>query len=474
MVPRDLFAQLGGFDELYLPAYCEDSDLCFRIRAMGLRVLYQPRSQVVHFEGMSHGTDVKVGVKAYQLRNEDRFLERWRDVLAADHFDTGTSLLRARDRAAHRRVVLIADHRVPEPDRDAGSRTLLAFIDALLADNALVKFWPHDGREIEPYTEALRQRGVEVLAGAGTPPIEEWLRLNGTALDLVMVNRPDVAMGILPALRRHARAPLAYYGYDLHFRRLRLEGEVERDEAMLRQADRMEETERAIWRQADVVLNPSEEETRLVARMDGRTRARTIVPYAFDGFGVPGDPPEGQTLLFVAGFGHPPNETALMWFADNVLPSLRQRFPSLRMAVVGSNPTQRVRNLADEVISVHADVPDHQLAAWYGRARVAVVPLRYGAGVKLKVVEAMARGLPLVTTPVGIQGLPGAEAFLRVADFADAFAADIGVLLSDDDAWRRQQAAQLEDARARFSRQAFNAAFLAALADAAPAARRAA
>ena len=81
MVPRALFEQLGGFDEIYAPAYCEDSDLAFRLREQGYRVVYQPRSRVVHYEGISHGTTLTGGVKAFQVRNQGIFRARWEGVL---------------------------------------------------------------------------------------------------------------------------------------------------------------------------------------------------------------------------------------------------------------------------------------------------------------------------------------------------------------------------------------------------------
>lgn len=72
MVPRALFDELGGFDEYYLPAYCEDSDFALRIRDMGCRVIYQPLSTVVHFEGITSGTDTTQGTKAYQVENSKK------------------------------------------------------------------------------------------------------------------------------------------------------------------------------------------------------------------------------------------------------------------------------------------------------------------------------------------------------------------------------------------------------------------
>ena len=132
MVRREVFARLGGFDECFAPAYYEDTDLCFRLRSIGLKTLYQPRSMVVHHEGVSHGRDTMVGIKACQALNKRKFARRWADVLARDHYPNGCHVPRAKEHARHRTTVLVVDHQVPEPDRDAGSRAMLCVIQAML------------------------------------------------------------------------------------------------------------------------------------------------------------------------------------------------------------------------------------------------------------------------------------------------------------------------------------------------------
>ncbi|HOU66751.1 MAG TPA: glycosyltransferase family 2 protein, partial [Thermomonas sp.] len=162
LLPRVLFERLGGFDERYAPAYCEDSDLCFRVREAGLQVYYTPFSRVVHHEGVSHGTDTGGGIKAYQLANQQALRTRWQDALQA-HYPNGEQVTRARDRAWDRPMVLVVDHYIPQPDRDAGSRTMLAFIRALLDAGAVVKFWP-DNLYYDPnYAPQLQAMGVEVF-----------------------------------------------------------------------------------------------------------------------------------------------------------------------------------------------------------------------------------------------------------------------------------------------------------------------
>ncbi|WP_048863302.1 glycosyltransferase family 2 protein, partial [Acidisphaera rubrifaciens] len=288
LVRRDAWDALGGFDPVYAPAYCEDSDLAFRLRARGRTVLYVPTSVVVHHEGTTHGTDTSRGLKAFQTRNQQILRRRWAGALA-DHYPNGDHVARARDRARDRRVTLVLDHLVPEPDRDAGSRTMDAFLTALQDAGDVVKFWPQNRHRTPGYAARLEARGIEVLYG--TTPFAEWLATRGGAVDRVLASRPAVADALLPDLLGLLRVPVVYYGHDLHHVRLRAQAALlppgaARD-ALLAEAARQEAEEHRAWALADVVLYPSEEEAAAVRALRPGTDARAVVPYAFDSF----DPP---------------------------------------------------------------------------------------------------------------------------------------------------------------------------------------
>lgn len=460
---RALFERIGGFDERYKSDYFEDADLSFRLRAMGYRTLYQPAARVIHHEGVSHGTDLGARIKAYQLRNRALFVERWRATLQAEHEENGVNVGRARERARGRRVVLVIDYYVPRPDRDAGSRTLLRFLEALRDSGMVVKFWPWNLARDGAYSRALRQGGIEVFDGPNHPGLPDWLREHGGDIDDILLSRPDIAHRALHPCRAYSAARLHYYAHDLHFRRMRQQGDVRRDEPLLLAADRMEERERAIWRAVDTVMYPSEEEARMARALEPAITARAVIPYVFDHFATDREPPTGKVVLFVAGFAHPPNEDAALWLAREIMPELRTLVPEARLAIVGSAPTDAVRGLAARDIVLRADVDDAELADWYATARVAAVPLRFGAGVKLKVVEALTHGLPLVTTPIGAQGLASLPAIAPCTLDAREFAAALRTALTDDVAWRCQSLAQARYASNMFSRMALTRSLLGAM-----------
>ena len=143
---------------------------------------------------------------------------------------------------------------------------------------------------------------------------------------------------------------------------------------------------------------------------------------------------------------------------------IRAQVPRVKLSLIGSNPTDGVRALAGAGVAVTGFVTEASLAAFYRTARVAVVPLRFGAGVKLKVVEAMRMGVPVVTTTVGSQGLPGLADVATVHDELHAFANACVTLLQDDRAWRKQSAAQSEYVRRAFSVDAMRSSLSEAIA----------
>jgi GT2 family glycosyltransferase len=467
LLPRALFERLGGFDERYAPAYCEDSDLCFRVREAGLEVYYTPFSRVVHHEGVSHGTDTGGGIKAYQVANQQTLHERWHDALQL-HYPNGERVTRARDRAWDRPMVLVVDHYVPQPDRDAGSRTMLAFIRALLDAGAVVKFWP-DNLYYDPvYAPKLQAMGVEVFHGVRwRDGIGAMLCEYGDEFDAILLSRPDVADAHFDAIRAHSRARVVYYGHDLHFRRMRDQAAVSPEgdarSELLRAAGTMETRERAIWRRSDGVLYPSEDEAAQVRALEAAVDARAVTPYAYEHFADEAVVDGRGDLLFVAGFAHPPNVDAARWLVEAIMPKVWAVRPDARLSLVGSNPTAEVLALAGERVEVTGFVDDAELQRRYAHARVAVVPLRYGAGVKSKVVEALQQGLPLVTTSVGAQGLPGVEATCAVADDEAALAEHLLQLLADDAAWRSQSRLGAAYARAHFSRDTLRTQLASAL-----------
>ena len=191
--------------------------------------------------------------------------------------------------------------------------------------------------------------------------------------------------------------------------------------------------------------------------------ARTVPLYYFDD--EPERPlasfqPQGrQDIIFVAGFGHAPNVDAARWLVQDILPELQCSHPALRLSLVGANPTAEVLALASASVTVTGFVSEARLQELYAAARVVLVPLRFGAGVKGKVVEAMQIGVPVVTTSIGLQGMEGLQEIMPATDDVAAFVAQARRLLDDDLLWQRQARAAHAYIQEHFSMRAMQRVF---------------
>ena len=360
-------------------------------------------------------------------------------------------------------TILIVDASVPQTDRNAGARTTAAFISAFLEAGWSVSFAAFDGLDAGDYTRALSAAGVRVVDDRVSGGLRVWLAAHGRQLDHVMLMRPRPARALLPLVLACTRAHISYYGHDLHFARLRQEAVLSRDVDLRELAARELAIERQIWRAVDVVLYPSPAEAALVSGFVPGAAVAAVPAFAFEDFPPSRPPPNGATLLFVGNFAHQPNEDAAAWFAEAVFPRVRAVRPDGRFVIAGSGPTARVRALAGDAIEVTGYLTEEALRRQYETARVVVVPLRFGAGVKGKVVEAMRNGVPVVTTAVGAEGMPGVEAAVTVCEEPAAMAEAITRLIADHGVWTNQVDAAIAYVRRHFSRDALREALLGAV-----------
>ncbi|MDW8480154.1 MAG: glycosyltransferase [Xanthomonadales bacterium] len=460
-IRRALWERLGGFDPRYAPAYYEDTDLAFRVREAGLRVYYQPRAEVIHHEGVTSGTDLASGTKRFQAINQEKFRERWAEVLRR-HPPPGSDPERAREHRVRHRLLVI-DATVPTPDQDSGSLRLVNLMRAARELGCKVAFLADNRRHEGPYTEALQAQGIEAWYAPYAQDPVAFLAAQGPLFDSVWVSRHYVASAWLPLLRRYApQARVIFDTVDLHFLRERRLAALAGDPALARLAERTREAELGCMREADltVVVSPAEREL-LAQEAPGLPVA--VVSNVHElrgrrrGFG------ERSGLLFVGGYQHPPNVDAARWLVESILPRLRAEIPELELHLVGSRAPPEVVRLGERPgVRFHGQLPE--LEPLLDGCRVALAPLRYGAGVKGKINQAMASGLPVVATTIAAEGMAladGREAL--IADSAEDFAAAVLRLYRDEALWLALSDAGLANVERHFSFAAARRALAAAL-----------
>ena len=444
MVSAKLWKATGGFDERYHPMYYEDADLCFEARERGLRVLYEPEAIIVHIEGATAGNDVESSHKRHQERNRPKFVAKWRHRLESEHMRSAPTNVRTAANRHHGQHVLIVDHRVPMWDRDAGSLRMLNIMRTLLGLGARVTFMPDNFTPLQPYTRILQRMGIEVLYGQLNANAE--LATIGPRLSAAILSRPHVASRWLDSVREFApSATVVYDTVDLHWlreaRRVALgtsPGSLDtsngRRSMLPPKAEALRQLELAMIRAADITLVVTDSE-RIQVERDVPGASVLLMPTIHDVEPYVPSPEDRSGILFVGGFEHPPNSDAAVRLVKEVMPAVWRELGDTRVTIVGSHPPPEVQMLASSLVDVTGWVED--LQPLLDSSRLMVAPLRYGAGMKGKITQALAAGLPVVTTPVGAEGLEGHdEECLLVAQDPQELADHALRVYRDDELWR--------------------------------------
>ena len=475
MVRRDAFEKLGGFDSRYAPAYYEDTDLCFGLRRLGLKVMYCPDASVVHFEGATAGRNLNQGFKKHQQINRDRFVAKWHDCLTQQDLPpslTGKPPVTADRRRLNKSAgavpglptqsfsslsspapsgvktrphILIIDPLLPCPDCSSGSLRLYQILLILRAMDWEVTLIARNDTGIEAAKREFESIGVTVYA---TDP-EKLRRLGHTTdavpIDLarILTERPchiawlsfyDIAEQYLPDLRRFSPATTVIIDtVDVHFIRESREARLSGNAEGLVRAATTRSRELAIYQQADGVVTVTETDAEAL-RKAGVQTPLTVIPNIHAPVGKTPNWDDRGGIVFVGNFSHPPNIDAVRFLCAEILPIIKQTLPSMTLTIVGKNPPREVQSLAGPGIRVTGWVAE--TAPYLDAARVSVAPLRVGAGMKGKIGEALSRGIPVVTTSIGNEGMNlvhGEE--ILVADDPNEFALSVILLHENRPLW---------------------------------------
>ena len=419
----EAFRHVGGFDRAFTPTVYGDADLCLRLSKAGFRVVYQPSSMAAHLERLPP----RRGVTPQQRTASKTFHTRWSASLEKHCAPDPQHIDVAARRVDGNRTMLVMDSLVPDAQRDAGSRRLVMVMRLLKDLGWRVIFVPHLANHRQEAAAELRRFGVEVRLHRGDA-FSALLRLP-LRIDFAWLSRPDVCQRYMPFVRTRLGATVMYDTVDLHHVRLRRQEEVT-EKATLWHVVR--ELEFTLMRQADATIVTSSVEQELLSRCGVDAH---IVP-VMESVGQPAVLAGRCGVLFFGNFTHAPNVDAARYLCEVIMPIVWRRVPEARVTIAGFDSVPVLSRLASDRVRIAGYVTD--VEAMHGASRVFVAPLRYGAGMKGKIVASLAFGLPVVTSPIGAEGIPfenGLDAC--VADNAEAMADATVALLHDDDLWQR-------------------------------------
>jgi glycosyltransferase involved in cell wall biosynthesis len=351
------------------------------------------------------------------------------------HREHGSNFLTTEPRP-ERRNVLVIDRSLPRFDRDAGSRATWQYIQLLVEMGYSVTVWGHDYLRREPYASLLESMGVKVLSGwtVAIGRWRTWVRRHVHELDFVVLHRPNVAQTYIDFFRKVTNARILYFGVDLRWLRNQRRFEVERQALFHSEAQYWRTIETRLIDMADCSYFYSEVEVTMALQQVPHAKVRALPLFLYkkleqdvQGLGA------RRGLLFVGGFAHQPNVDGILWFVETILPLIQARLGKVMLKIVGAGPPAE---LCDKPgVELLGAVSDTELDSLYGEARIVVAPLRYGAGIKGKVVEALFQQVPLVTTTIGAEGLPESDSVLNVCNLPKEFAESVIELYLNDELW---------------------------------------
>ncbi len=432
-IPAEIWRALGGFDVYFAPAYYEDADLCFRLRAAGYETWLQPGSRVIHYEGKTGGTDLRHGAKSYQTRNAGKFLIRHRETLLA-HRPHGEAILLERERHARRRALVI-EPTCPTPKQDAGSGYTIMVMQLLQTLGYKPYFVPEDNFLYQPeHTAALHHLGIECAFAPYDLGFENYARRHGALFDIIIAFRAPTFARIVDILRAAIpHAPIIFNNHDLRYLRMQRAAELTGDADALARAETAKRGELAVMARADCILSPSPFEVELISREIPEIPAIAL-PLMTPLFGTTAGFARRRDVCFLGGYRHEPNVDAVAYFVREVLPLIQAEEPSIRFIIAGANPGEQVRALARADVIVTGMIDD--LRDVLDAARVFVCPLRFGAGMKGKLLTALSYGLPVVTTTIGVEGIAAVDGeHVLVADTPADLAAACLRLYRNESLW---------------------------------------
>ncbi|XOV89484.1 MAG: glycosyltransferase [Pseudomonadota bacterium] len=370
---RSTFKRVGGLPLAEKTLLQAIATLCSALQANKLAVFTQPFSRL------------------FQLKREAAPARPFANVLVNADFPEP-------------RRVLVIDHTTPDASRDAGSYAALQEMKLMQALGFDITFLPIDLAYDATLTTALQRNGIEVQYAPWCQGIGGFLRERLNDFAAVYIIRFGVAELVIDDIKRFAPAlPILFNNADLHFLR-ELRGAISNGATpeALAGALATRERELAVCRKVDAVLCYNQLEHLVIESHLMQAQNYQLTPWVLEEKAPGGDWSEREGLLFLGNFHHTPNLQGLMFLVQEVMPLLAAQRPDIHLFVYGSNMPAQLWDLATDNVTICGFAEN--LDTVFHHHRVFVAPLLSGAGIKGKVLEAMAYGLPAVVTDIAAEG----------------------------------------------------------------------
>lgn len=405
LVRKNLLNKFGGFDHQFAPAYCEDSDFCLTLKSNNYKVLYQPLSKVVHYEGISCGkNDSQNSIKAYQKINQKKFYKKWKNYLSSypkNDKNSEQNYLRGSNFK-----VMVIDSMIPMPDRDAGSHTMFNLIKMLLSMRFSVTFIADSNLKYYPkYTQDLQQIGVRVEYFPYTYNVKQYLKKNINQYDVALLSRPLIFLSYYQLIKQfNSNIKIIYEAADIHSLRLKREANLS-CKILNSEFTQINRAEIEAFKHSDLVILRSQFELQF-AKKNFQAKKIIYLPIVMD-FGslIINKFNNREGIAFVGNYLHRPNIDAIHFFFDEIFLKNKE-VEKIPIYIVGHSLPEALKVKLKKYSNVKIVGHVEDLNLFLSKVRLTVAPLRFGAGIKGKVAFSMANQVPVIGTSVAFEGFP--------------------------------------------------------------------
>lgn len=467
LIKKSIFEELGMFDEEYAPAYYEDSDFQFKTKRAGYKNYYQPKSVVIHYEGISNGKDLgkeTTGVKKYQEVNRSTFLSKHGEYINENGYDEDYSQMDNQIFPKDKEHIFFFEDQLVRPDCDSGSQRCFNLL-MILQERFQVTFIPRNQVYDEKYFDLLTQNKIRVLINKNNNPLidlTEFFSKNQSVPKYIILSRPETAIDFFEIIKiNFPGIKVIYDTVDMHH--VRWESMLEildpEDEQFNDKKNWLEKAienyksiETFVCQSSDEVWAiTNEEHDYLVNNLDIDSDKIKLIPNILDTNPSESGYEGRKDMMFIGNFFHIPNLNAIQYYVNKIAPEIKKRNLDITLNIIGSN-AQRISNMKLEKSNLLGFIED--VDPYFNTSLFAFYPLIDGAGMKGKVTQALALGLPVVTTDIGAQGYENASEYMLIGNTPEELVDCMQRYMSDKNLWLMHRKKGLEYIKKHLSTEA--------------------
>ena len=433
IIRRSVWNKIGGFDERFAPAYYEDTDLAFKLRKFGYKVMYQPKSIVTHYLGISNGKSVTKGIKRYLIINHKKFKEKWKNELKYQP-KKGNDIFIAKDRGFNKSRILLISSLMQKYDKCVWHRSCFMYLNMFKKMGYQVTFLVDNLKKVESYILDLQQIGIEVLYGEQyeNNKFEIWLKNNLKYFKFVYLLGYNIAKKYIDFIRKNYIGKIFFFSHNFHYANQIIyykDASIKKN----RFNNEFQKNFTEILNKVDIVHTFGYKENRILKKMFANKTIRNIPIYIYENLDnkIEKDFSKRKDLIFVGSFSRPSNVDAVLWFSKVIYPKIIKKYPDIIWHIVGADIPSEIGILESKNIKIEGYLSDKNLYSLYQRCRIAIVPLRFGAGIKAKVIEAAYNQIPIISTSIGAEGLDISKDIFILEDNTEKMAEIINKIYMD-------------------------------------------